>query len=204
MLQSLRLWNRAVDALSRLNSPTPPSKPTTESNPFEVPSTKDPFNSGRSESSRSDQPPNRVSNGSRLVDNLEMRVAQGLLDTLFALCDAYFARGSAREAEYFAQQAHDFAGSLKALVMVGRALARKGEVLLHQAQLQEGNSTIMQAAEALQDIPSTDSADVWRLRGDYSQLCAQRAHAQKLYSEATGMLEELDRHFSSFSRLSFR
>jgi separase len=196
MLQSFRLWNRAVDALAQLSPHAPPSKPSTESNPFEVCSTK---RSEGSESSRSEQPlPNRASAGRLSLDTLELRVAQGLLDTLFALCDAYFARGSAREAEYFAQQAQDFAGSLNALALVGRALARKGEVQLHQGQLQEGNGSIMQAADVLQGAPSTDAADVRRLRGDYSQLCAQHTYAQELYTEATGMLEELDKHLGAF------
>lgn len=197
MLQSLRLWNRAVDALSRLTSP-PPSKPAQESNPFQVTSTRDPFLSEGSQSSHSEPPSNKPNVNRMSIDNLEMRIAQGLMDTLFILCDVYFARGSAREAEYFAQQAHDFAESLNALAMVGRALARKGEVRLHQRLLTEGKDFIMHAAEMLPDVHNADSADVRRLKGDYSQLCAEHTHAQELYTEARGMLEELDKHFGTF------
>jgi separase len=148
--------------------------------------------------------PRKSPMGRIYLDSMELRVAQGLLDTLFALCDAYFVRGSAREAEHFSQQAHDFAESLNALALVGRALARKGEVKLYQGQLQEGNTSIMQAAEVLQNVPSTDGADVSRLRGDYSQLCAQPKCAQELYAEATVMIEELDKHFGAFDGLSSR
>jgi len=202
MLQSLRLWNRAVDALTRLRPHKPTSEASDEPNPFEVPSTNDAKNS---ESSRSSPvPTSRTLKGRLPIDRQELWIAQGMLDTLFALCEAYFARGAAREAEYFAQQAQDFAESLNALGMVGRALARKGELQLHQGQLQEGEGSITMAVGVIQNTPSIDGADVRRLRGDYSQLCAQNKHAQELYAEATGMLEELDQHFGAFDDHSLR
>ena len=55
MLQSLRLWNRAVDTLARLNPP-PVSKaaPEPDENPFEMSSLKDTLPASESDPS---QPP---------------------------------------------------------------------------------------------------------------------------------------------------
>jgi len=196
MLQSLRLWNRAIDSLSRLR-PSPQQPKPTELNPFDM---SDALPSGKLESSsQSEKPPTRKTFIPRSsMDGLELRISQGLLDVLFALCGAYFSRGSSREAEYFAQQAQDFATSMNAPAMVGRALARKGEVQLHQGRLQEGHQSLLHAMEVLEDVPSTERADIQRLRGDYNQRCAHTEYAQQLYTEATSMLEELDGHFVAF------
>lgn len=135
------------------------------------------------------------------MDGLEWRVSEGLLATLFALCEAYFTRGSAREAEYFAQQAYELAQSLNAPSMAGRALAKKGELQLHQRHLPEAHATLMQAAALLQNLPGKDTADIQRLCGDYNQLSSQEKDAQQLYEEATRMLEELDQTFGIFDAI---
>jgi len=130
-------------------------------------------------------------------DNLELRVAQGLLDNLFALSEAYITRGSAREAEYFAQQAQEFAMSLNAPAMAARAVAWIAEVQLHQGRLQDGYESLMQARDMLKDTLNTDCADVRRLHGDYNQRCAQIKDARLLYAEATGTLEDLEDRFTN-------
>ncbi|KAJ6630611.1 peptidase family C50-domain-containing protein [Mycena sp. CBHHK59/15] len=197
MLQSLRLWNRAADTLARLNPPSA-SKPVEEDNPFDMSTVRDalPTDNGG-------QPTQKVLSRRPSMGALEWRVSEGLLATLFALCEAYFTRGSAREAEYFAQQAHDLAQALNAPAMAGRALARKGELQLHQGHLKEGHDSLTQAANLLQNLPGKDAADIQRLCGDYNQLSSQDKDAQQLYEEATKTLEELDQTFGVFDGAKF-
>ena len=201
MLQSLRLWNRAVDTLARLNPP-PASKsaPEPDENPFEMSSLK-----AALPGSESDQPElsatKKTFKRRPAMDGLEWRITDGLLNTLFALCQAYFARGSPREADYFAQQAQDLAESLNAPAMVSRALTRKGEIQLHQGQLDGGYVSLMRAAELLEDMPGPDAADIRRLRGYYSQLKAMHGDAHELYEGAARMLEELEKLFSGLDGL---
>ncbi|KAJ7510027.1 cysteine peptidase C50 [Mycena galericulata] len=202
LLQSLRLWNRAVDTLARLNPPA--SKPVEEDNPFDMSAVRNALPNGDNVNhvEQSIQPkvfPRRPSMG-----GLEWRVSEGLLSTLFALCESYCLRGSAREAEYFAQQAYDLAQSLNAPAMAGRALAKKGELQLHQRHLKEAHDTFMQAAELLQNLPGKDTADIQRLCGDYNQISSQDKDAQQLYEEATRMLDELDQKFGVFDVASPR
>ncbi|KAJ7172324.1 cysteine peptidase C50 [Mycena filopes] len=201
LLQSLRLWNRAVDTLARLNPPT--VKPVEEDNPFDMTSVRNALPNGNGVNHTEQSTPPKVFPRRPSMGGLEWRVSEGLLATLFALCEAYFTRGSAREAEYFAQQAYDLAQSLNAPAMAGRALARKGELQLHQRQLQEAHETLMQAAELLQKLPGKDTADIQRLCGDYNQLSAQDKDAQQLYEEATRILEELDQTFRDIRCTSF-
>jgi separase len=200
MLQSLRLWNRAVDTLARLNPP--PSKPVEEDNPFDMGAMRNALPNGVSVDHAEQVVPPKVFPRRPSMGGLEWRVSEGLLATLFALCEAYFTRGSAREAEYFAQQAYELAQSLNAPAMTGRALAKKGELQLHQRHLQEAHDTLMQAAELLQNLPGKDTADIQRLCGDYNQLSSQDKDAQQLYEEATRMLEELDQTFGIFDGIA--
>ncbi|KAJ6525608.1 peptidase family C50-domain-containing protein [Mycena capillaripes] len=196
MLQSLRLWNRAVDTLARLNPP--PSKPAHEDNPFDMSAVRNALPNGDTIDHPEQVVPPKVFPRRPSMGGLEWRVSEGLLATLFALCEAYFSRGSAREAEYFAQQAYELAQSLNAPAMAGRALAKKGELQLHQRHLQEAHATFIQAADLLQNLPGKDTADIQRLCGDYNQLSSQDKNAQQLYEEAARMLEELDQTFGIF------
>ncbi|KAJ7173997.1 cysteine peptidase C50 [Mycena crocata] len=193
LLQSLRLWNRAVDTLARLNPPT--SKLMEEDNPFDTSAMCDVLPNGNTAEQLAAP---KVFPRAPSMGRLEWRVSEGLLSVLFALCEAYFIRGSPREAEYFAQQAYDLAQSLNAPAMAGHALAKKGELQLHQRLLKEAHDTFMQAAALLQNLPGKESADVQRLCGDYNQLSSQDKDAQQLYEEATRMLEELDQTFGVF------
>ncbi|KAK0449824.1 peptidase family C50-domain-containing protein [Desarmillaria tabescens] len=88
LLQSLRQWNRAFDALS----------------------------------------PKKEFSRREAMNELGWRISEGLMLTLFALCDGYAIQGSAREAEFFAQQAEDLAQALNAPAMMARALIRKAEL----------------------------------------------------------------------------
>ena len=137
------------------------------------------------------------------MDALEWQVSEGLLVTLFSLSQAYLNRGSAREAEYFAQQAQDLAESLNAPTMVTRALAKKGEIQLYQGQLEASRESLTKASVLLRNVPGIDNADVRRLRGVYNERTAQPVDASELYEETINMIEELDQAFKNFDGLAF-
>ncbi|KAG1731550.1 peptidase family C50-domain-containing protein [Suillus lakei] len=193
-LQSLRLWNRAVDTLSRLSQhSSKPTKATDDSNPFVA---TPPESSSASETRSNDH--SRSLSQKRLMDGMEWRMVEGLLSTLLRLTHVYFTRGSSREAEYFAQQAQDLAESVNAPTMVARALMRKGEIQLYQRQLNAGRDGLAKAAELLRDLPGVDAADMRRLNGDWNCLNEQAQDARDLYEEASAMLGELEDMLSSF------
>ncbi|GJE92064.1 cysteine peptidase C50 [Phanerochaete sordida] len=197
MLQALRLWNRAVETLAKVVPPEPTQTVESDSdNPFlEKPSggnTKTPPKPNEKPSS-----PKKVMPRLPALDGIEWRVAHGLLVTLFALAQAYLARGSPREAEYFAQQAKDVADSLDTPAMVGRALARIGEIYLHLHQVEDSHASLTKAAELAADTAGPDVAEIGRLRAEHSRRHSDGKHAQQLYDEAMNMLEELDSVFAA-------
>lgn len=201
LLQSLRLWNRAVDTLMRLNPPlATPSNSTDDSNPFQVTNAKD---SSPEKTSKENLSPGRTFTLWPSMDVLEWRISEGLLGTFFAISQAYLIRGSPREAEYFAQQAQNLAESLNAPSMVSRALAKKGEIQLHQGLLDGSFESLMKASELLQNSLGFDSAHVRRLRGVYNERTSQHANAQELYEETIDIIEKFDRAFNVFENLAF-
>ena len=206
MLQSLRLWNRAVDTLGRLNPSLQSSaKPSSESNPFEMTSLKAALTTEQTcAPAQSQTTPDKTHHSRSFMHDLEWRTAEGLFATLFVLSQMYLTRGSPREAEYFAQQAHDFAEALNVPTVVGRALARKGEVQLHLGQLQEASATLGKAAVALlSHLPGIDTIVVHQLRAECNERSAQHGDAQELYLSIMKMLEELDSAFQQFETLAF-
>lgn len=193
MLQSLRLWNRAVDTLSRLSPPSAkPTRATEDVNPFES----TPRESSPASDSRSTDRPTSLAH-KRLMDGMEWRIIEGLVSTLLTLTQTYFTRGSSREAEYFAQQALDLAESVNAPAMAARALMRKGEIQLCQRQLDAGRDSLSKAAELLQDLPGVDAADMRRLKGDWNRLNEQDQDARGLYEEASAKLVEVETMLAS-------
>ncbi|ETW77792.1 hypothetical protein HETIRDRAFT_245334, partial [Heterobasidion irregulare TC 32-1] len=137
LLQSLRLWNRALSTLTRLNRPAVGAKNAVDtSNPFDLGDMKKAISKIEEVNSPiAEEPKPQVVPPRPFMDGLEWRIAEGLILTLLALTQAYFSRGSAREAEYFSQQAQDLAYSLNAPAMVSRALAKKGEIQLYLGHL---------------------------------------------------------------------
>ncbi|KAM5541905.1 hypothetical protein V8D89_004634 [Ganoderma adspersum] len=191
LMQALRLWNRAIDAISRLQPSTP--KQPADDNPFEI-TPKQP-----EDSKNALQEPrvlsSRASNPEVLLDSSGWRLAEGLLSTLLSLSQAYAARGSAREAEFFALQTKDLAESLHAPVMISRAMAQHGELQIQLGLLQEGHQSLMRAAELVMHLKGPDAAEVRRLQGRYSVLSADSKGARQLFEEATSLLDELGNMF---------
>ncbi|EKM60615.1 uncharacterized protein PHACADRAFT_203784 [Phanerochaete carnosa HHB-10118-sp] len=200
LLQALRLWNRAIEMLSKVvpAEPTKAADDDTE-NPFlEKPTT----HGAKTQAKANEKPlsPRKIIPRLPALDGIEWRVSHGLLVTLFALTQAYIARGSPREAEYFAQQAKDVAESLNTPAMVGRALARIGEIYLHLHQVEDSRTSLVKAAELAADTAGPDVAEIRCLRAEHSRRHSDGKHAQQLYDEAMSMLEELDSVFAALDR----
>ena len=199
MLQSLRLWNRAVDALSRLNPSSGfASKATQEdANPFEA--TSNPPSAGNPPSA-----PSPTCSPQTPIDALSWRLLPSLLSTLLSLAHAFFTRGSPREALYSprealysAQQALDLAETTKATTVAARALTIRSEVLLGQGELEESREALGKAAKLLEKLPGVDAADVERPRGDCQALPegtaeGQEESPQENYERARKMLDDLE------------
>ena len=184
LVQSIRLWNRAADTLIRLGLKALLSGDTS----------KDP----------QDQLAVRKNTNNRLtMDGLEWRILEGLLSTLFSLSRVYHLGGSAREAEYFAQQAADIAEELNLPAMVSRALAKKGEVQLQMGKLEEAHTNLTRAEELLRGMPGIDTADVRRLKVDYQQRTTQEENGELEFAGTVTMLEELDADFRQFDNFAF-
>ena len=137
------------------------------------------------------------------MDDLEWRISEGLLSTLFSLSRVYHLGGSAREAEYFAQQAADIAEELNLPAMVSRALAKKGEVQLQMGKLEEAHASLIRAEELLRGMPGIDTADVRRLKVDYQQRTTQEENGELEIAGTVTMLEELDAAFRQFDNFAF-
>lgn len=203
LLQALRLYHRAIDTFTRL-APTP--KPAGSDNPFDMTGLKDALQSvqtdtpGAQQPPAPDQPPRKTYARRSALSSLEWRVASGLLSTLFALAQAYQARGSAREAEYFVAQAKDLAESLNASAMICRAVTRLGELKLCLGKIEEARECLKEAAGLVEEgVGGVDAADLRRLKGEMASKShsggEQRAKAS--YDEAMKMLEDIDELLSA-------
>lgn len=147
-----------------------------------------------------DHPPRKTYARKSTLTSLEWRVASGLLSTLFALAQAYLARGSAREAEYFVTQAKDLAESLNASAMICRALTRLGELNLWLGKIDEAHNCLKEAAHLVEEgVGGVDAADLRRLKGEIASKthAGGEAHAKASYDEAMQMLEDIDELLSA-------
>ena len=187
LLQALRLYNRAIETTARLYPQQSPKPDHDDDNPFGEPSA----------NKQTVAKPKPSYSRRNAMEGLEWRICDELLSTLFALAQAYFARGSTREAEYFAQQAQDLASAINAPTMVSRALARKGEIYLHTNRLEEGREYLMQAMESVDNRALAGVADLQRLRADYDMRNSNPEAAQELYEQSIGMLNELQTLFAA-------
>ncbi|KAF9552923.1 hypothetical protein CPC08DRAFT_822591 [Agrocybe pediades] len=203
LLQSLRLWNRAVETLTRLK---PSTSPEPESDPFEMSSLKDALPSSSSNKPATDSSPSKSKSEVHhrpYADGLEWRISEGLLSTMFALAQAYYLRGSAREAEYFAKQAADLAAQLNTPGMLSRALAKHGEIQLHLGQIEQAQANLGRAAALLADIPGLDKVEIRRLEAEVNAKTAEdEEDVRRMFDDSVKMLEDLDVAFRQFDNFT--
>ncbi|KAF8708110.1 Peptidase family C50, partial [Rhizoctonia solani] len=196
LMQSLRLWNRAIDILLRLTEKIQPSAPAEPANPFEVQSTlaKAPTLDEASQAKKT------VSRGA-IMDGIQWQIAQGLLRTIFDLGEAYSLRGSVREAEYFLGQAESLSESLHAPLGVGRSLLKQAELKMARGLLDEALETLAKAEEIVADPISTDTSYLNYLLGHHRQKeAASGEDAYAMYTQAQNVLQQLDENLNKLQR----
>lgn len=201
LLQSLRLWNRAMDNLLRLNPP--PAKPTQEDNPFDMSSLKQALPSEATP--LPDPKPQSIVPPQRHLDSLGLRISEGLFTVLFDLAQAYLIRGSAKESEFFITQALELAQALNAPAMLSRALAKQGEVQVRLGCLKEGYEMLVKAGEVLSGVPTIDSVEVVRLTAECRERMGVEGEedAQVLYGRSVDLLREIDAAFEKYEGVAF-
>jgi len=183
----------------------PSTSTTPDNNPFEMSTLKEALpliGSGVTGPHKSTQSPNPNA-GRPAMSELQWRVSEGLLSTIFFLTEIYFLKGSPREADYFARQAAEFAEQLNVPAMASRAFAKQGEIQMHMGRLQEAHLSLMKATNLLQDMPGLDAADVLRLRLEYNMKVMEGHDPTELFDETMGMIEELDNAFRQFDCRAF-
>ncbi|THV00746.1 hypothetical protein K435DRAFT_963900 [Dendrothele bispora CBS 962.96] len=200
LLQSLRLWNRAFESLSKLHAPLAP-KSSEDSNPFEVSSLRNALPTETPQPLQ-DQT-KKVYTRRSSMNHLEWRISRHLLESMFALSQAYLRRGSPREAQYFIEQARDLAEALNASALICRALARNGELQMLQGKLEAGLEEVVQLDQMLEGVSGTDVADIYRVRGDLEQKGALMEDADQHYEAALKILEEFDQTFGKLDGIEF-
>ncbi|EJD40173.1 hypothetical protein AURDEDRAFT_170753 [Auricularia subglabra TFB-10046 SS5] len=221
--QALRLWNRAMDNMSRLNQPPPPPPPAPikghkkrESNPFDMTDLRDVLGeitngiNGAAKQAKEAQlaappvlapPPlqKKAVGRTSMFEGLQWRVAEGMLNGMFALGKMYFLRGSAREAQFFVNQALDFARTLGAPGVQVRALARKAEIALYMRDLPGAMDCLQEGDDLLQAVSrAVDTADVHRLHGLYAIAKEDEETGGDMLTRACAVLQELGQNFAQF------
>ncbi|KXN84922.1 Separin [Leucoagaricus sp. SymC.cos] len=196
LLQSLRLWNRAMDNLMRLSPPPSASKqPAQDDNPFDMSSLKQALPSETQP--LPDPTPQIVVPPQRHLDNLSLRISEGLFAVLFDLAQAYLIRGSAKESEFFITQALDLAKALNAPAMLSRALAKQGEVQVRLGNTKDGYTLLVEAGEVLSGVPTIDNVEVVRLTAECRAKMGEE-DAGVLYGRSVDLLREIDVAFEKY------
>ncbi|KAG8885856.1 hypothetical protein FRB98_001569 [Tulasnella sp. 332] len=186
LLQALRLWNRATDMLLRLNQGGQPPTAVSSSSP------RNPFRDSPEPVplvSVDDTPSQQT--WDVLVDGLHWRLADGLVNSLFALGKIHFIRGSVKASDFFIGKAKDLVTNMNAPILLSRALAKEAERELAIGHFDAGHELLVQASYAWEqtpDIAGPDLADVHRLQGDHSLRTDQPEEAMKIYDMANQLL----------------
>lgn len=139
------------------------------------------------------------------ADPFQWIFALGFVDAQLFLARIYFLRGSARDAEYFAQAAYDFSSSLYAPTMMAQGLSIKTELLLCLRQLDTMDLTLGQLDGLVSQL-GADSLEIgnsYRLRGQYLQIKDAEEEASEAFSKATSTIKELDSSLTHLSIMSF-
>ncbi|KAG8895793.1 hypothetical protein FRC00_006914 [Tulasnella sp. 408] len=137
LMQALRLWNRALDTLTKLRQPALPAS-SSSPNPFQV--------SAQDQAISTDDKPGSPRLWDAMIDGLHWRLADGVVTTLFALGRLHHIRGSVKNSEFFTQKANELATSLNAPLLISRALAKEAEKELAIGHLDTGHDLLVQAS----------------------------------------------------------
>ncbi|TFK18247.1 hypothetical protein FA15DRAFT_760707 [Coprinopsis marcescibilis] len=198
MLQSFRLWNRAIDAIARLSKPAP--KVSQSSNPFEPETTPESSGTPTDRQTQSKYKIVRKSGG-----EFEWRIFEGLLSAFFSLADAYSMRGSPKEADHLLKQALGMANNLNLPIVASRALSRLGEVQMRLGRLEQAQESLDGAAMRLGVSAALETINHKRLLAWLNERSEMPQDAQQVLFDSMKLLEELNVDFhhidSQFSGL---
>lgn len=184
-LRSLRLWNRALDNLERLN---PPLVSSSSLDPFSsVAKPSAPMQEIKSSVKESEAPRNR----SLPIDESTWRICRVIWSALLQIADWNFAKGSSREAEYFYQQAQDFAGSIHSPGLIGRALTHQGEIHLLQGRLSSAEEYFCKASQLLDNKLGFGVPNLHRCLGDLHAFKQEQEKALELYNRGIELWDYL-------------
>ncbi|KZV89225.1 hypothetical protein EXIGLDRAFT_771939 [Exidia glandulosa HHB12029] len=215
LTQALRLWNRAVDSLARLNQPPPPKpKPKPQhqkrdSNPFDMSDLREalgeitngpPTTSAALAPALPDNPAPSTKKAvprTGVFEGLQWRMVSGVLSTLFCLARLYFLRGSARESQFFINQALELARSTGAPAMQARALARKAELALYMRDMTTVAAALSEAETLFQSVRGVDIADLHRLHGLRFVAEQDEQEGSAMLARASAALQDIGREFAS-------
>lgn len=195
LLQSLRLWNRAIDTTSRLtrSNAKPSSSDTSNQNPFDTSGANE--STGAADQSQSQAKSKSLISQPKSSTEHQWRLLEGLIGVLFSLAEAYLTRGSPREAEYFLKQIQTLAESTGLPVIESRAVVRLVEVQLGLGRLEDTARLLEEVAEKLGEAVVLDSVEHQRLLSRYSERAQDQETAAELSVKALEMLQALNGDF---------
>ncbi|KZO95424.1 hypothetical protein CALVIDRAFT_599208 [Calocera viscosa TUFC12733] len=182
--QSLRLWNRAMENVTRLN-PSLPQQPLEDaSNPF-----LDDDTTVKQSTSKS------AKHSYVALDGLQWRVAEGLYQTLLLLAKNSCQSGSPRAGLLYFQRAAEVAESLKAPLPWGTALALQEElrIMCEDAGSEDG---LARATELLGNLRTSGMIEILRIQGEHYVKEEDKVHAHEVYASADGVLKDLETTYS--------
>ncbi|KAG8981364.1 hypothetical protein FRB90_007306, partial [Tulasnella sp. 427] len=190
LMQALRLWNRALETLTKLRQPSIPAS-SSSPNPFQV--------SAQEQAISSEEKSGNPRMWDAMMDGLHWRLADGVITTLFTLGRLHHLRGSVKNSEFFTQKANELATSLNAPLLISRALAKEAERELAIGRLDTGHDLLVQAAyhwEQVPDVLGPDLADLHRLQGNHRLRIEDPEEAKRIYGVASDLLDQLEKMFA--------
>ena len=204
LLQALRVLNRAAESLARLNPE--PKKGSNDVDPFAMSEIKESLQSTQSSGSSTTAAKTRRTRVP--LDGLEWRISNALLETQLSLAQTYAVRGSAREAEYFQEQAEELARVLGSSALLIRSLILKAELKMALGCPHDANSVLEEVMELSRNAGYLNEADIHRSIGDHLVASSMEADADSEFKQAAETLtktqiafDDLERRISQSSKL---
>ncbi|KAL8280628.1 hypothetical protein RQP46_006951 [Phenoliferia psychrophenolica] len=201
-MQACRLWQRALNNISRLAVAPAPSQDSALS------SSRDAFTSSGPTDPKAPLPdfptePTKRSQPARVQwpnTGLAWLLADGLARSMLRIATLHSIRGTPKAAEYFAEQALSFAKDLGSSRLSARALGVRTEVRLHAGKFDEAKEDLEKISAILGPTSSSPEAiEARRLRADLHMRLLSVQEAHQGYLEAQ---KELDAYADEFKLLA--
>ncbi|GAA5908652.1 hypothetical protein JCM5296_006001 [Sporobolomyces johnsonii] len=189
--QAMRVYQRALNNISRLTPSAKPSSP--DSNPsdtFTAPPNDHvtPLNDL--------VPASRKRNGfgsGGPQAAVSWQLAEQLASSILRVASLHLTRGTPKSAEFYALQAREFAQELGSARLVARATALRAEVRLHAGKLEEAAEDLAVVEGIVGTHSCPEAVEAQRLRADLHLRNSLRREAYQMYLEAQTSLESFVR-----------